>query len=59
MSTWIKYTEKFMIIPSTGKIISKPFGYWTEEHQTIAQVYYQKKKKRCLWIHVDLLYMYI
>ncbi|KAL9540408.1 hypothetical protein MBANPS3_009694 [Mucor bainieri] len=37
VSTWIKYTEKFMVIPGTDKIISKPFDYWSKEHQDVAQ----------------------
>ncbi|CEP19784.1 hypothetical protein [Parasitella parasitica] len=37
VSTWIKYTEKFMAVPSTGQIISKPFTYWSPEHQSVAQ----------------------
>lgn len=27
-----------MVIPGTDKIISKPFGYWSQEHQNVAQV---------------------
>ncbi|GAN07118.1 hypothetical protein MAM1_0149c06610 [Mucor ambiguus] len=37
ISTWIKYTEKFIVIPGTDKIISKPFDYWSKEHQDVAQ----------------------
>ncbi|KAL7318888.1 hypothetical protein PS15m_002075 [Mucor circinelloides] len=37
VSTWIKYTEKFILIPGTDKIISKPFNYWSKEHQDVAQ----------------------
>ncbi|KAK4515897.1 uncharacterized protein ATC70_010855 [Mucor velutinosus] len=37
VSTWIKYTEKFIVIPGTDKIISKPFDYWSKEHQDVAQ----------------------
>lgn len=37
VSTWIKYEEKFYILPS-GKIINKPFAAWTEQHQHVAQV---------------------
>ncbi|KAG2233853.1 hypothetical protein INT48_005299 [Thamnidium elegans] len=36
ISTWIKYEEKFYILPN-GKIINKPFSTWTEQHQHIAQ----------------------
>lgn len=38
ISTWIKYEEKFYIIPSTGHIINKPFAAWTLQHQQVAQV---------------------
>lgn len=38
VSTWIKYTEKFFVIPGTDKIITKPFDAWTKEHQDVAQV---------------------
>ncbi|KAG2202988.1 hypothetical protein INT47_013204 [Mucor saturninus] len=37
ISTWIKYEEKFYVIPSTGHIINKPFAAWTSQHQQIAQ----------------------
>lgn len=37
VSTWIKYTEKFFVIPGTDKIITKPFDAWTKEHQDVAQ----------------------
>ncbi|CEG74431.1 hypothetical protein RMATCC62417_09652 [Rhizopus microsporus] len=36
ISTWIKYSEKFVQIPNTNMIISKPFDYWTPQHQYIA-----------------------
>lgn len=38
ISTWIKYEEKFYVIPSTGHIINKPFAVWTLQHQQVAQV---------------------
>ncbi|CEI91501.1 hypothetical protein RMCBS344292_05787 [Rhizopus microsporus] len=38
ISTWIKYSEKFVQIPNTTMIISKPFDYWTPQHQYIAMV---------------------
>ncbi|KAI9362172.1 hypothetical protein BD770DRAFT_440861 [Pilaira anomala] len=35
ISTWIKYNEKFYVLPN-GDIINKPFAAWTSQHQKIA-----------------------
>ncbi|ORY98567.1 hypothetical protein BCR43DRAFT_487753 [Syncephalastrum racemosum] len=37
ISTWIKYSEGFLEIPTTGQIITKPFAYWKPEHQRFIQ----------------------
>ena len=36
ISTWIKYTEGFMPLPN-GDIITKPFAFWDEYHQSFIQ----------------------
>ncbi|KAI7900668.1 uncharacterized protein BX663DRAFT_517191 [Cokeromyces recurvatus] len=37
VSTWIKYTEKFIVVPGTDHIISKPYDNWTNQHKEVAQ----------------------
>ncbi|KAI8987395.1 hypothetical protein BDF20DRAFT_850012 [Mycotypha africana] len=37
ISTWIKYQEKFVVIPNTTHVVTKPFDYWTNQHKMIAQ----------------------
>ncbi|KAI7896108.1 uncharacterized protein EV154DRAFT_280633 [Mucor mucedo] len=34
---WIKYYEKFTIIPGTATIIETPFNSWTEQHKNASQ----------------------
>ncbi|KAI8369194.1 hypothetical protein EDC96DRAFT_504199 [Choanephora cucurbitarum] len=38
-SSWIKYTEKFLVIPNTTTIINKPFVAWTQDHQHVAEAF--------------------
>ncbi|RCI02761.1 hypothetical protein CU098_008838 [Rhizopus stolonifer] len=35
-STWIKYSESFIQVPQTDTFVSKPFVYWTSNHQQVA-----------------------